>query len=449
MSFLRSPAVVTLYLMFAIVSGASSAWAQTDKCGGSAIANGPFNYTATGPTSATFNGTGGSAVTTSFTVNAPNASGPDVVFPGQGQNPCVGEADATIGVLDIEQIADASGNLLSQPVDIGETNPSLYGQIAAAFTLSPDSNTFTPGSSVAVSVTVNNPDVDSANFGEYQVKLAAQAPGAGIGVGAGVEFDLTLAAPAVTDTTCPVVTVTAPSTDQFLGVIGVTIQAYDPSPGSGLVSMSASISSAGHTISNVAIPLTLDSTLPAAAGTTVTGTGSYTPAGGTGTAGTTDAGAFTSSSRSGIGTYVLTATATDVAGNTCSTAQTFKVKYNVFFTKASVPSGCSSAHTSSCTGMFQFDVNRDNVTSDGAFIYDHTVEVELVDGSNNVVATHLYGTGDINSEVQISSTPAYQTDFKHSVVTSSSTLTSYQAEALFLDVDGNLVLEGTSSSVTF
>src|SRR5215472_10269729 len=87
----------------------------TDKCGFrcDAIANGPFAYTdASGATSATFIGETGDPVSLSFTVTAPNAAGDVVVFPGEGQNACSGTAEASVGVLEITQIADANGNQL-------------------------------------------------------------------------------------------------------------------------------------------------------------------------------------------------------------------------------------------------------------------------------------------------------------------------------------------------
>ena len=443
----------------------------TDKCGFTcdAIANGPFAYTnESGPTSATFIGSTGSPVSLSFTVTAPNATGGIIVFPGQGQNACTGTADAAIGVLEITQVADAAGNVLDPAVDIGSTNPALFTQIADAFGISLDDLTFTPasvltsftpGSSDSVFVDVGNPGVAPANYGEYEVKLASHAPGAGIGVGPGIEFDLTLKAPSVSDTTPCVVTINTPTTAaETLGPIAVSVQAYDPSPGSGLASLSASISSAGGTVSNVNIPLTLSSTLPVAAGVTVTGTGSYTPTGGTGTAGTTDALAFTSTGRSGIGTYTVTASCTDVDGNSAQKSVTFAVNYAVSFTKAFVPNGCTSSHTNACKGMFQFDVNRSSVTSDGAFMFDHTVKLNLVSGANSssnscttgtlAVVSHPYGTGSINSFTQIDATPLYQTNFDGSNTTAVP-FGSYVAQACFLDVDGNPDLQATSSSVTF
>jgi hypothetical protein len=469
-----SAALSAAVIAFLLIGGAAPAWSSptcTNKCGFTcdAIANGPFVYAnKSGATSATFIGNTGSDVSLSFSVSAPNATGDIVVFPGQGQNACSGTADATVGVLEIMQVADANGKQLNPPIDIGSTNPSLFTQIAEAFGISLNgvnftpssvSTSFTPGSSDSVYVDVSNPGVDSSAYGEYDVKLAAQAPGAGIGVGPGIQFDLTLKAPSFVDNTPCVLTINSPSTAaETLGPLAVSIQAYDPSPGSGLASLTASISSAGGTVSKVNIPLTLDSALPAAAGVTVNGSGSYTPTGGTGTAGTADSLAFTSSSRSGIGTYTVTATCTDVAGNTGQAKVTFAVNYAVSFTDAFVPNGCKSSNTHPCRAMFKFDVNRSSATSDGAFMFDHTVKVNLVSTANSTsnscsnsslaVQSHPFGTGSINSQTQIDANPEYQTNFDGSNI-SVVPFGSYVAQACFLDVDGKRDLQATSSSVNF
>jgi len=469
----RTFTVILAAALALLFSRSAPAWADggpdcTHKCGITcdAIANGPFTYSdESGPLSATFFGTDGSPVSFSFTVTAPDATGNIIVFPGEGQNPCTGTADATIGVLEIDQVVDASGNPISPPSQL-DSSSALYAQIAGAFAIVPNGDTFSPGSSVPVSVTVSNPDVDSSNFGEYMVKLAAQAPGAGIGVGPGFEFDLTLkASECAADTTPCVVTISAPtSAPQTLGPIAVSVSAYDPNPsttcpGSGLASLTASISSAGGAVSNVNIPLTLSSTLPLAGGVVMTGSGSYTPTGGTGGSGTSLSSAFTAASRSGIGTYTITATCNDIAGNPGTASVTFPVNYAVSWTQEQVPGGCTSTKTKPCQAMFKFDVDRSSATSDGAFMYDETVKVTLVSSANSssnsctnsslAIASHPFGTGSINSNTQIDPTvPDYQTNFDGSN-TSTVPFGSYVAQACFSDVDGNPNLQGTSPSVNF
>src|SRR5437868_5275434 len=211
-----SAALSAAVIAFLLIGEAAPAWSSptcTNKCGFTcdAIANGPFVYAnKSGASSATVISNTGSDVSLSFSVSAPNATGDIVVFPGQGQNACSGTADATVGVLEIMQVADANGKQLNPPIDIGSTNPSLFTQIADAFGISLNgvnftpssvSTSFTPGSSDSVYVNVSNPGVDSSEYGEYDVKLAAQAPGAGIGVGPGIQFDLTLKAPSFVDKT--------------------------------------------------------------------------------------------------------------------------------------------------------------------------------------------------------------------------------------------------------
>src|ERR1700739_4607423 len=86
-------------IAFLLIGGAAPAWSSpscTNKCGFTcdAIANGPFVYSnESGATSGIFIGNTGGSVSLSFNVNAPNAAGDIVVFPGQGQNACSGTAD--------------------------------------------------------------------------------------------------------------------------------------------------------------------------------------------------------------------------------------------------------------------------------------------------------------------------------------------------------------------
>jgi hypothetical protein len=355
-------------------------------------------------------------------------------------------------------VGDAGGNPIT-PMELDVTY-GLGQAIAGAFSLSPASHIFdltNPSSmTVIVSVTVNNPNLPASAYGDYNVKLAAQAPGFGIGVGDGPHFLLSLRASTATDTTPPVVTVTKPAGDEILGVIPVEVQAYDPDTppvATGLASMGATVSSAGGAVSNLSIPLTLDQPLPVGAGVTVTGTGSFTPTGGAPGAGpgTTDAAAFTGSARSGIGSYTINAQAMDGASNVGYGSKSFKVNYNVSFSDQSAPSPCATKTGNSgqnCTAMFQFSVNRSNVTSDGAFMYDHTVVVKLVRTSDNVVmATHSYGTGSILSNVQIDPKPVYQTHFKRGDLTGSPAAAgTYRAEVYFQDVDNNQVLQATSTT---
>ncbi len=441
-----------------LIALSSLAWAA-GKCGGADIANGPFTYNGLDPSQATFTGSGGSSVNTSITVTAPSVDpkqqtdAPDV-FPGEGAVPCTDTAYAEIKVLEMQQVGDASGNPIA-PVAI-DLSSGLGLAIAGAFALTPGSYTFGIGGTVTVTVVVIDPHVtDAEYYGDYDVKLAAQAPGYGIGVGDGPHFLLSLRGVTGTDTTRPVVTVTKPTGDEILGVIAAEVKAYDPStppPASGLKSLSATVSSAGGAVSNLSIPLALDHTLSVGPGVTVTGTGSFTPTGGAPGAGpgTLDAAAFTDGSRSGIGSYTINAQATDLAGNTGYDSKTFKVNYAVNLT-AHVPNpNCQSAGNASCTGQFKFTVNRSNVTSDGWFMYDHTVAVALIRTSDNaIVATHYYGTGSILSWTQIDSTgPAYQTNFRRGDIGASGPAT-YTANVYFLDVDGNSVLQATSTPVTF
>lgn len=452
---------LTVGLGLAVCLASGSAFAQggaPQKCGGADIANGPFTYSTPSITQTTFNGTGGSPVSTSFTITAPSVKGQNLdvidVFPGEGNNQvCSPTADATISALEILKVGDATGNPLVESIKL-DPFVGLGQVIASAFWLTPARYTFGIGETITVKVDVSNPDLNPADYGDYDVKLAAQAPGYGIGVGDGPHFFLSLRAASAMDTTPPVVSVTKPSGDEILGVIGVEITAFDPTGpvASGLASISASVSSAGGTVSGLPISLAFDYSLPQPAGVVVTGTGSFTPTGGAAgsTAGTTDATAFTDGARSGIGSYTINAQATDVAGNAGQGSKSFNVKYDVAFTGQSVVPGCSANNLHPCAGNFKFTVKRSNVTSDGAFLFDHTVIVKLVRSDNTIVATRAFGTGSINNVVQIDSANlVYKTTFKHSDLPGSPGFATYKLEVYFLDVDGNEMLHATSSSLSF
>ena len=446
----RRPAAFVIAIAGAVLFAAAPAWAAADpSCRGSEIANGPFSYSPGDLGAHTFVGADATATTASFTITAPGQAG-DTVFPAQSGGPCQESASAEIRVFGIEKVGDAEGNMLDETVDVPIDSP-LGLQIAAAFFLDPSSHLFSIGESLTVNVTIGNPLLGAGDFGDYVITLKAQAIGAGIGVGSGTRFLLGLRAPTVNDLVPPTVTINKPTGDDILGPVSVEITAVDPVPGTGVNTMGASISSAANTVSNVAISLSLNQALPVASGVLVTGTGTFSPVGGTGTAGTTSGTAFTSAARSGIGSYTLTASATDVAGNTGTAAKPFKLTYALEFTKASAQPPCATGGTSNCTGQFQFTLRRSSVTSDGAFMFDQTVRVELVNtASNAVVAAHTYGTGDIKAWVQIDAAAfQYQTNFRRGDIAGAVSSATYEAKVYCKDVDGNWMLQGTSPTVTF
>ncbi len=312
-----------------LLSMVSTAWAE-QKCGGVDIANGPFTYIALDVTQATFNGNSAESVTTYFGVTAPSVANqsnlPDI-FPGEGNsNLCSDKAYAVISAMEIYKVGDENGDPIT-PLKLDPTL-GLGLQIASAFSISPLDHTFdltdSESMTALVSVFVGNPMVDINDYGDYEVKLAAKAPGFGIGVGKGISFLLSLRAATATDTTPPVITVTKPSGDEILGEILMEVQAYDPDIpplASGLASISATVSSAGGTVSS-AVLLMLDSELPVPAGVMITGSGAFIPIGGSGVLGQVT-NQFTSEFPSGIGSYRIDAQAKDSAGNTGYASRSF------------------------------------------------------------------------------------------------------------------------------
>jgi hypothetical protein len=429
--------IVVLVLLAALAT--SPAWAGGPQCAnGSHFSYGPLTPYAQW----TFTGTGGSVIT-NFDVKAPNE---DNGFPvGTPPRDCAPTATATIDATEVTKVADANGN----PIDpVSEDGTSLGDAISAAFAFVPNPwANFSPGDGTTIVVTLSNPNVDPLNYGDYDVKLAAHDNGAGIGVGDGPHFTLKLRAQPCTNT-IPDVTITKLIGDPpgVLGTVPLTFTARDICDD--IESMTATVTSSGGAV-NQSISVSISPGLPVPALATGTATGSFTPYGGTGSPGTADALAFTdvSGNRSGIGNYSITAQATDQSNVTGSDTWTFDVNYAVTFTKQSVPSGCSSAHTGACHADFQFTVTRSGISSDGAFMYDHTVVVVLVRNSDNaVVATHPYCNTAVTTCTQIDSTvPTYLTVFGHP----GGIVQAYHAEVWFINVDGTLTKQATSISLSF
>src|SRR6185437_14473500 len=136
----------------------------------------------------------------------------------------------------------------------------------------------------------------------------------------------------------------APSGNLVLGVIPVQVTANDPAPGSGVASITATVSSAGGLVTNA--PACSQTYSGNTAGTAVTCNGSFTPiAGGVGDS----TGPFTASNPSGIGNYTLNAQAADNAGNIGYNSQPFSVNYDLSDLAAIASGGCTKP--GNCTGM--------------------------------------------------------------------------------------------------
>jgi hypothetical protein len=415
----------------------TSAEAQGRK--GVKAATGPFTYdpASGGPT--TFLGHEGAA-NADFQLCPP---GGGTIFPAGSPT-----ADADIRVFGIQHVGDADGNPLAVPEPVA-LDSTLGAQIAGAFDISPNAPTVYPGGCLDVEIAISNPGVGPFDYGDYEVTVKAQAVGSGIGVGSGFRYLLKLRPAPANDTTPPDVTIDSPAngSTNILGVIPVQITANDPAPGTGVQTISATISSAGGTVSNH--PITFDSnSAPQPAGSDAVAIGSFTPTGGTGTDGTTSGGAFTSAARSGIGTYTLSAEAIDGASNVGTASSTFQVKYDVQFT---LQTGIiNTGNPGNSNGHFKFTAKRSNVTSDGAFVYDNTVVVRLIRASDDaVIATHvLGGGGGVFDKVVYTADPSYETKFAREDI-GATTSGSYKVKVLFLDVDNNLVEQAESITVTF
>jgi hypothetical protein len=82
---------------------------------------------------------------------------------------------------------------------------------------------------------------------------------------------------------------------------------------------------------------------------------------------------------------------------------------------------------------------------------DQSVVVKLLNSSGSTVfGTHIFNaSGSPDAVVKIdTSTAEYQTTFKRGDIGVTAPGT-YKAEVYFVDVDGNLVMQGSSPNVTF
>ena len=228
-------------------------------------ATGPFTYDPAVVGSVTYIGDAGEAVTGTVEICAPGG-GP--IFPAGDSS-----ATADMRVFGIEQVSDVDGQPLDEPLEVPLDSP-LGMSLVQAFSLAPDSYTFFPGDCVDINVTVHNPTVDDAYYGDYVVTIKAQAVGSGIGVGSGARYHLSLRGATDTDTTLPTVMIISPSdgSSHLLGVLSVKITAIDPVPGTGVDTIRATVSSAGGAVSNEAMALTDNAPQPAGSLVTATGT---------------------------------------------------------------------------------------------------------------------------------------------------------------------------------
>jgi hypothetical protein len=154
-----------------LVAPYSGGLAQAESSKPPKAATGPFTYDPAVAGAATYIGEAGEAVTSTVELCAP---GGGTLFPTGASS-----ATAALRVFGIEQVNDAEGQPLDEPIEVPLDSPLGMG-IEAAFTLTPNSHTFVPNECIDVQVTVDNPLVDDA-YGDYIVTIKAQAAGTGTG----------------------------------------------------------------------------------------------------------------------------------------------------------------------------------------------------------------------------------------------------------------------------
>ncbi len=161
-----------------LISALFSPAVAQQKCDGSVMATGPFTYTATPVTEASFTGGSGDPVITGLQITTParrQQTALPVVFPGDGRAPCPRTAPAWIGPLEVYQVADADGEAITPMRNVTATD--LGYAIAKAVVVDPTSHTYEIGGQVAVTVRIYAPSISEAEYGDYAVKVASKADG--------------------------------------------------------------------------------------------------------------------------------------------------------------------------------------------------------------------------------------------------------------------------------
>lgn len=422
--YLRLFSITALFML-------SSSIAQADVTA-DGIAKGDFEYAPKNLGSVTFNGDGGTPLNATLSITAPaldKTGSPANAFQHGNDDP-ISSVSADIRVKGIEKIVDADGNIIDQSIDLTSTPGK---SIVDAININPINISFTPAQTQQIVIVVNNPKLaNSAYYGDYEVKIKAIAPqGFGLGEGSGTQVVVKVRPAEFVDNTPPDVTISKPNcnSELKLDTIPISVTAIDPTPGTGVISLNASVASIEKTPPAVDedITLTLDHTLPVSAGTLVTGDGNFVPTGATGSNGTTLATAFDSAHLSGIGKYRVDASATDGNNNT---GDADSCPFTVLYKIADAGSGAA--------GKTKIKVKFSVYRNDNTFIFDKTVKVS----ANS--STHEYGAGAITGVVQIDETnKVYETQFE-----SLSCGTSYPVEVSFIDVDGKSLIHWSQTVST-
>ena len=162
---------------------------------------------------------------------------------------------------------------------------------------------------------------------------------------------------------------------------------------------------------------------------------------------------------SGNGSHTITAKAWDGAGNEGIGRSIFPAKYDAQFSEAS--GNLNTDRPADSQAKFKFTLRRGTSLSEGSIILDKTILGVLVRVSDDApMATHFYGTsGGVLRNVLISQTdplsPSYETHFKRGDLIDPNTGLAPTGSGIYLlkvyvrGVDGNWMLQATSSSVTF
>jgi hypothetical protein len=341
-----------------------------------------------------------------------------------GMTPVFGNTgSSTIGVgISLESITDiATGD----PV-----NAATSAAISGSLLFSPASFTFLLGgtgmSPIFPNQTVNLSFTNNSTIapGSYDIVFRASSNGDGVGAGTAV-FTLTVNEPSLApvDTQAPLVEIQSPTSTQEIvlnTMLNISFTATDPEEGgagTGVTAIAANIESSGGAVNeDLTSDLSIAPMLPVAGGITATSTAAAIMA--------------------AVGSYTLTAEATDGASHTGSASVNFLVKLNVrALPPISVPGRQFKAGSTVPVKWTLTDAN-------GAFLPPvHNIQAWIGILPSHTAVFSGDGSSNIRWELdEAGNATQYITNFQ---IPASPTSANYTVQIYVDDIDGVPALQGS------
>lgn len=316
---------------------------------------------------------------------------------------------------------------ITEVTDVGTgaaVAPEIKDAVVAAFSLTPDSFELTPPGTGSHSVSFTFTNSLDIPVGDYDVNIQVKSAGNGVGT-ANITFNLEATEPTAFDTLAPVLAIQSPTKGASIvvnGTLTVSFTANDPEEdgaGTGVTSVAASIASLGGAVDEDITPdLSVDPSLPVPAGITVRTTADI--------------------QMTAIGSYSLTAEATDGASHTGYSSESFTVKANMACLPPVSMSGRVFKSGSTVPVKWAFtDANE-------AFLPPYASIKVAISGPST--ATAVAGSGASNIRWELDSAGNATQYIVNFPIPATATGT-YTATISVQDVDGNEAVQGTCTFI--